>query len=189
MMSSRIFIAVLGLAVTPLIAQANARLISVVPASGGCVSGPAGPAVQAWDVEPGQTYTLTIADVPDCSPQLNSKRKPAFDGAPTINVRVNSTGSGNTDLVASYVGPGTYAFDFTVPPGATCTMPIFYCTTPGDGSSGTFVTRDDGGSYQAHLRAATFLPGCTYPQEIPGPACGPVPVDASSWGHVKALYR
>jgi hypothetical protein len=189
--SFKVFIAVLGIAVIPALSHANARLISVVPVSGGCVSGPTGPGVQAWDVEPGQTYLITLADVPDCAGVLGSKRRPNFDGAiiPPINVRVNSSSAGNTDLVAYYVAPGVYAFEFTVPVGTYCTMPVFYCTVPGNPNTGHFVVRDDGAAYQAHLRAATFYPGCTAPQEIVGDACGPVATDNSTWGRVKALYR
>lgn len=182
---------VLGLALLPVLSHANARLVSVVPLSGGCVSGPTGSAVQAWDVQPGQTYRLTIADVPDCAGITGSKRRPNFNSSivPPINVRVNSSSVGNTDLVAYYVAPGVYEFDFTVPANVACTMPVFYCVVPGNASTGYFVTRDDGASYQAHLRAATFYPGCTSPQEIIGDACGPVATDNSTWGRVKALFR
>jgi len=175
-----VLIAILVLAALPVAAAANARLVNVTAAGGGCVYGPSGPGVQAWDVEPGQTYTITISNVVEC----------ANGGTdPTLNVRVNSTSSGNTDLVAIFVATGVYTFDFTVPAGTSCTMPIFYCTAPGDDSSGLFVIRDDGLSFQAHLRASTFDVGCTNPQEIIGPDCGAVPVDQSTWGRVKALYR
>ncbi len=33
----------------------------------GCVSGPTGGAVQSWDVERGDTYTLTLSNVTDCA--------------------------------------------------------------------------------------------------------------------------
>ena len=168
------------LAATAGMARANARLISVVPSDGGCVSGPTGPTVQAWDVEPGKTYQITISNVTECG-------NGGTDA--TINVRVNSTGSGNTDLVATFVSPGVYTFSYTVPIGATCTLPIFYCTTPGAGNTGILVYRNDGGSFQAHLRAATFGPGCTNPTPILGPDCLVVPARPRSWGQVKAYYR
>ena len=158
----------------------GARLISVTPVDGGCVSGPTGPTMQAWDVEPGKTYTLTISNVTECA-------NGGTDA--TLNVRVNSTSSGNTDIVATFVAPGTYQFNYTVPPDASCTLPIFYCTTPGDNTSGYFTRRNDGGNYQAHLRAATFGAGCTNPQEIIGPACLPTPARPHSWGKLKAIYR
>src|SRR6185369_9445014 len=97
-----ILLAALAALTIPALAQANARLISVVPTDGGCVSGPTGATVQFWDVEPGKTYELTISNVTECT-------------GPTINVRVNSASSGNTDLVATLVVPGTYKFSYTLP--------------------------------------------------------------------------
>ena len=173
-------LAALACLALPALAQANARLISVVPTDGGCVSGPTGPFVQSWDVEPGKTYQITISNVTECA-------NGGTDA--TLNVRVNSTGSGNTDIVATLVVPGTYTFSYTVPLGTTCTLPIFYCTTPGVPSSGIFVYRNDGGPYQAHLRAATFGAGCTNPTPILGPDCQIVPVRSKTWGDVKAFYH
>ena len=164
----------------PSLALANASLISVTPLDGGCVSGPTGPAVQRWDVEPGKTYQLTITGVTECA-------NGGTDA--TLDVRVNSTGSGNTDLVATNVGVGSYQFSFTVPPGATCTMPIFYCTTPGQNNTGLFVWRNDGGSFQAHLRMSSFGPGCTSPTPLLGPDCQTVPARPSTWARVKSFYR
>lgn len=85
--------ALLALSIAPGLAMADARLTSVVPVDGGCVSGPTGPAVQAWDVEPGETYTLTINDVLECA-------NGGTDA--TLPVRVNDTAVGNTDLVATF---------------------------------------------------------------------------------------
>ena len=77
-----VVIAVLALSGLPVLAFANASLISVTSVSGGCVMGPTGPFVEAWDVEPGETYLLTINNVTEC----------ANGGTdPTLNVRVNST--------------------------------------------------------------------------------------------------
>lgn len=176
-----ILIAVLAIAFIPAIAGATATLINVTPNNGGCVSGPTGPVVQFWDVQPGMTYTITINNVTECA-------NGGTDA--TLNVRVNSSGAGNFELVATLVAPGTYQFDFTVPVDAGCTLPLYYCTTPGKASTGLLVNRNDGGSFQAHLRASTFDAGCTNPTEInQSPWCGPLPVDSSTWGHVKALYR
>lgn len=175
-----LLIGVLALIVAPVAANANARLVSVTAVSGGCVMGPTGPAVQAWDVEAGQTYLLTIADATDC----------ANGGTdPTMNVRVNSTTHGNTDIVATYVADGVYEFEFTLPMDAVCTFPIFYCTTPGAANTGILVIRDDGVMYQAHLRASTFDAGCTNPTENLGPDCQTVPNEDSTWGKVKSLYN
>ena len=175
-----ILLAALAALSLPSLAQANARLISVAPTTGGCIAGPTGASVQFWDVQPGQTYELTISNVTEC----------ANGGtAPTLNVRVNSSSSGNTNLVATLVVPGTYKFTYTVPPNGMCTFPIFYCTTPGQNNSGIRVERNDGGTFQAHLRAATFGPGCTNPQPVTGTDCSNTPTRPSTWGMVKTVYR
>ena len=177
----RLFVlATLAALTIPSLAQANARLISVVPTNGGCVSGPTGGSVQFWDVEPGRTYELTINHVTECAN--------GGTGA-TINVRVNSSGSGNTDRVATLVVPGTYKFTYTLPANGVCTFPIFYCTAPGQNNSGMRVNRNDGANFQAHLRAAAFGPGCTNPQPILGHDCGLVPILPSTWGKLKSIYR
>lgn len=181
-MPHRLFIVLAAIAALtiPSLARANARLISVVPTDGGCVSGPTGSSVQFWDVEPGRTYELTISNVTEC----------ANGGTgPTINVRVNSSSTGNTNLVATLVVPGTYKFTYTVPANGVCTFPIFYCTTPGQNNSGIRVNRNDGADFQAHLRAAAFAPGCTNPQPILGGGCGLAPTLPSTWGKLKSIYR
>lgn len=189
-----VFIAVVcALLVLPAIVCAldkgTGRLISVTPADGGCVAGPSGATTEAWDIQPGYTYTLTIADVTEC----------ANGGTdPTLNVRVNSSIPGHeyTDLVAVCVSPGVYQFDFTLPQNAWCTLPILYCTVPGEWlTTGLFVRRHDGGTnsqgvpFTAHLRAATWGDGCTNPTMILGPECGMLGTEESSWGAVKAIYR
>jgi len=177
---SLVTLALVGLLTAPSVSLAAARLTSVVALDGGCVSGPTGNSVQFWDVQPGKTYQLTITNVAECG---------NGGTAPTINVRVNSSLSGNTDLIATNVSPGTYTFSFTLPLTAACTFPIFYCTTPGQGNSGEKVLRNDGGNFQAHLRASTFGPGCTNPTPIQGPGCTDTPVRPSTWAKVKAYYR
>ena len=170
----------LAFLVAPGLAHANARLISVVPTDGGCVSGPTGPSVQAWDVEPGKTYQVTISNVTECA---------SGGTAATLDVRVNSTDLGNQDLVATFVSPGVYQFTYTMPVGGICTFPIFYCTTPGVANTGLLVQRNDGGAFQAHLRAASFGPGCTNPQALIGGVCLVVPTRPGTWGKVKSIYR
>ena len=165
-----------SLALAPL-ARA-ARLTNVVPTDGGCISGPTGPSTQFWDVQPGKTYRLTITNVTECG---NS----GTDA--TIGVRLNSTGTGNTDLVATNAGVGIYTFSFTIPANAACTFVIFYCTTPGQGNTGLMVTRNDGGKFQAHLRASTFGPACTSPTPIN--TCVSTAVLPSTWGSLKTHYR
>jgi hypothetical protein len=130
-------------------------------------------------VQPGKTYELTINNVTECG---------NGGTAPTINVRVNGS-TGNTDLVATLVAPGTYKFSYTVPVNGVCTFPIFYCTTPGQNNSGIKVNRNDGANFQAHLRAAAFGPGCTNPQPILSGDCGLTPTLPGTWGKLKSIYR
>jgi hypothetical protein len=161
----------------------------VTAVDGGCLSGPTGGTTQAWDVQPGYTYTLRLEDVTEC----------ANNGTdPTLDVRVNSSIPGHeyTDLVAVNVAPGAYEFDFTMPATAWCTLPILYCTTPGEWlTTGLFVRRDDGATnnngipFTSHLRAAAWDTGCTNPTLIEGPECGAVPTEESTWGKIKSLYE
>lgn len=155
----------------------------MTPVDGGCVLGPTGASVEAWDIQPGYTYTITISNVTEC----------ANGGTdPTLNVRVNSSTRGHlyTDLVATFVSTGVYQFNFTLPANAWCTMPILYCTTPGEWlTTGIFVRRHDGGNFQAHLRASTWGPGCTNRMPILGPECGLVGTEQSTGGAVKEIYR
>ena len=165
---------------TPSLVRAEARLITVVPMDGGCISGPTGPGVQHWDVEPGKTYELTITGVSECAGGGND---------PALNVRVKSSNSGNADLIASLDAVGTYTFSFTVPLSSVCTMPIQYCSTPGDMSTGLFVRRNDGEPFQAHLRASSFGPGCTLPGALIGGDCIAAPARSSTWAKIKSFYR
>jgi hypothetical protein len=184
---SLIGIAIIALAVLPAIGHTcplgGGRLIDVTT-RGGCVSGPTGLYEQAWDLEPGHMYTLTIDHVTECA---------SGGTAPTLNVRVNSWTAGNTDIVATYVSPGVYKFDYFFPKNAICTFRIFYCTTPGVSNSGRFVIRNDGASYQALLRASRFESVgwlCTNPIPIDGPECGGVlGTEDSNWGTIKAYYK
>ena len=167
----------------PSLALADARVTNVQALDGGCVSGPTGVSSEKWDVEPGKTYRVTLTGVSECG---------AGGTAATIDVRVNGIGQGedqNADLTAHFVSPGVYYFDFTVPLDASCTLPIFYCTTPGQANTGILAKESDGGPFGVHLRASTFGPGCTNPVEIQGPNCRVVPTRPSTWGKVKSFYR
>ncbi len=186
-------ITLFALAVSPAIANAldkgTGRLVSVTPVDGGCVSGPHGGTTEAWNIEPGHTYTLRIEDVTEC----------ANGGTgPTLDVRINSSIPGHeyTDLVATNVAPGVYEFEFTLPAEAWCTLPILYCSTPGEWlTTGLFVRRQDGATnnngkpFAAHLRASAWDAGCTNPTMILGPECSTVPTEESTWGMIKALYN
>ena len=165
------------------LALANASVTSIVPVDGGCIAGPSGNTSQKWDVEPGKTYTVTLTGVTECG-------NGGTDA--TINVRVNGVSLGedqNAELIATLVAPGTYQFDFTVPLDASCTLPIFYCNTPGQQNTGLLAWRDDGGAWGVHFRASTFGPGCSNPEEIQGPNCNVVPNKMRTWGEVKSFYR
>ena len=175
-------LALVLLASTSGLARANARLVSVTPLQGGCVSGPDGNenSVQQWNVEPGSSYRITITDVYEC----------ANGGtAPTLDVRVNSGSAGNIDLVATFVSAGTYQFDVTIPSDARCTMPILYCTSPGESETGIRVYRNDLVEKQSHLRISTFGAGCTNATGTVGADCMVTPTRSVTWGRVKAFYR
>ena len=161
---------------------AQGRVVSVLPAAvnGGCVVGPNGGSVQFWEVQPGKSYEITIDHVTDCANNGTDA---------TIGIRINSSSVGNTDLVAEKVVDGTYKFTFTIPVGARCTMPLFYCTTPGDGASGLRLRRDNGDDFQAHLRMASFAPDCTVLAALNGGDCLATPTVSRTWSQVKQIYR
>jgi len=186
--------AVCALLILPAIAygldKGTGRLVGVTPVDGGCVMGPTGSTTQAWDMQPGHTYTIRIANVTEC----------ANGGSdPTLNVRINSSTPGHeyTDRVATFVSTGVYEFNFYLWENAVCTLPILYCTTPGEWlTTGLFVIRNDGATnsngvpYAAHLRASTFGEGCTNPIMILGPECGGmIGTEESNWGTIKKIYR
>lgn len=177
-----LLLAIALLAAGARMASANARLVSVTPLDGGCVSGPDGgpSAVQQWNVQPGSTYRITISDVVECAEGGTS---------PTLNMRLNSGSAGNVDVVATRVAVGTYQFDFTVPSNARCTMPINYGTLPGQSETGFRVYRSDGIDKQAHLRMVAFGSGCASFTGSPGSECLVTPTRVSTWSKVKAIYR
>ena len=179
-----LLLAALWLLAPATIAQANSlangRVISVVPTDGGCVQGPNGGSVQFWEVQPGKSYEITIDHITDC----------ANDGTDaTIGIRINSSSVGNTDLVATKVVDGTYKFTFAIPVGARCTMPLFYCTEPGQADTGLRLRREDGEDFQAHLRMASFLPDCSFAAALNGGDCLATPTVSRTWSQVKSIYR
>lgn len=156
---------------------AAARLISVTPKDGGCVAGPTGPNVEAWDVQPGKTYTVTIDHVTECA-------NGGTDA--TIQLIIKSSALGNTVVTATKTATGTYAFDYQIPFNACETSPIQYCTTNGAANTGLTVGRHDTGLSQSHLRAATFGANCSSPTPI---TCGLTPTRSTTWGTIKQYYR
>lgn len=163
------------------LASANARLVSVTPLDGGCVSGPEGgpSAVQQWNVQPGLAYRITISGVVEC----------ANGGTdPVLNMRLNSSSAGNIEVLATLVAVGTYQFDLTVPASARCTMPLNYGTIPGQSETGFRVYRNDGIDKQAHLRMVSFGPDCSNATGA-GSDCLATPTRVSTWSKVKAIYR
>ncbi|MEY2408498.1 MAG: hypothetical protein QOF48_1168 [Verrucomicrobiota bacterium] len=127
------------------------RLMNVTASNGGCVSGPTGSGTQHWDVEAGQTYTLTFS-----FPNRNSFDACLGSSLPNsisltlqgFAVPFTATRTGNSS---------TYTGTVTIPGTACRTTPIRYC--------GGFVRRADGNSHQAHLRVSTFGATCTNPVE------------------------
>lgn len=161
----------------PAIAAANARLVSVTPKDGGCVAAPVGPNVEAWDVQPGMTYTVRLDRVTECANAGTD---------PFVSVMVMSSARGNALFVARHVADGTYEFDTTIPPNACGTTPIRYGLTGTLPNTGWLVGRHDSGTAQSHLRAATFGPGCTSASPI---VCATTSTLARTWGELKSIYR
>ena len=106
MRASRTLLLCLLLIGVPNLARANARLTDVTPLDGGCVAGPSGNSVERWDVEAGHRYLVRLEQVTECA-----------DGgaAATLDVRLNSSATGNVDRVAQWIAPGVYTFDVTLP--------------------------------------------------------------------------
>jgi hypothetical protein len=182
-----VLLALACLAASAGVAHARGKLLTVepFPASSACVQEPDGDTDQFWDVEAGKTYECTIIDVDDC----------ANGGTdPTIGIRVNATGPGFIDLVATMQSTGVYKFMLTIPAdNPSCTLPIHYCTPPGSSDPGLRVLRscpdpcgDDDDEHPAHLRIATFGPSCSNPHF---PNCSLTPARSRTWAQVKQMYR
>ena len=137
-------------------------IASVAPNDGGCVHKTVNndESVESWDVQQGKSYTVTLANITECSGE-------------TIQVIVKSSESGNTCVTATSTGnTGEYTFDYTMPANACNTLPILYCTDNCNPNSGYFVRRSDGGEKQAHLRAWTFGLGCDWDSGSADTDCG-----------------
>lgn len=168
----------LGTALAPRTAHADARLTAVRALGNGCVSGPTGNNTEQWDIAPGDTYRVRIEGATDVG---------NGGTATSINVLVMNSAYGNRAFVANNVGLGIYEFDVPMSSNSCNTSPIRYGTAGGNTpNTGKFVTRHDGGSAQAHLRASAFNPGCKSPNPI---ICLFTPTAQSTWGALKSFYR
>ena len=133
------------------VSNGTGQLTNVVGVGGACVvfndqNGP-----DQWNVEEGETYTLTISGITECT------------GSPISFLVANST-LGNTCVQGVPLSSGTATFNFTMGPPACLTYPIrYYCDGSCSGAD-SFVVQDDDGD-ASHLRAATFGAGCTNPVE------------------------
>ena len=129
----------------------DGKVINVVPTGASCIAGPNGNSVQSWEVQQGGTYEVTIAGVTDAG-------NGGTDG--TIEVIVKNSSSGNQCLTAFNQAPGVYTFTITMPADSCQTFPITYGSTGCQESTAKFARRNDGGNFQAHLRAANFDGSC-----------------------------
>lgn len=136
----------------PLCMLGTAEVDSVVATNGDCVQDTINNnnSVESWDVEQGRTYAVTLHNVTECTGN-------------TIQVIVKSSETGNQCLTATLDGSGDYVFSITLPDNACFTMPITYCTSGCDESTGEIARRSDGACKQSHLRAAVFTAGCEFP--------------------------
>ncbi len=163
-------------ALLPATVLAAARVTSVVPVDGGCVTGPTGNSnIQNWDIEKGKTYQITFSGVTDCA-------NGGTDAG--IGFELKNSVGGNTFWAANIGAPGVYSGTFVLPAGGCETFPVRYCTTDGVANSGIAALAPTG-SAVVHMRAATFAPGCASPQEI---LCA-TPSKPAAWGTIKSLYR
>jgi hypothetical protein len=132
--------------------------ISNVTSNGNCVQSTTNNGGQQfWDIEAGGTYTVTLSNVIDCASQGNET---------TIGVIVQNSVGGNIGATASQdlLNPVEGQYTFTITLGSQCeTMPILYCTSNGDPSTGLKAQDDISnapGGHLGHLRIATFDGSC-----------------------------
>lgn len=173
-----LFAALFAVSLLPSLALANARLVSVTPKDGGCVAGPTGNNVEAWDIQRDKTYTLRVDHLLEC----------AHGGTDAcVQFVVQSSATGNTVINAHKISTGVYEFDFRMPRNGCDTYPIRYCLSDCRVAGGIVVGRHDTGNAQSHLRAASFGPGCTSPTPITD--CHKTATLGTTWGSLKVYYR
>jgi hypothetical protein len=147
-------------------ATGNATISNVTAVNGECVqstinSTPQGD-VQFWDVQAGGTYEVTLSGVTDCADQGTDD---------TIGVIVqNSVGGNICPITATQTATGVYTFTVTLS-GQCETMPILYCTTGCNASTG-LKAQDAPGGKLGHLRIATFDGNCGV---LTNPSCSSSP--------------
>jgi hypothetical protein len=140
--------------------------VSSVTSSTNCVySDTNGGGIQAWDIQAGGTYTVTLSGVDDAANQ-------GMD--PTMQVIVHNSAGGNICVQATSTVEGVYTFQITLT--TQClTMPIEYGTlscnphspqcVPVAGCQGFGVFAQDNvggiaGGHEGHLRTTIFDSNC-----------------------------
>lgn len=179
-------ILVLALAVTGALVSAHAvqaaKVESVVPNAvrpldPGCVAGPIDlVTVENWYVEQGRTYTIHLSDVTNC----------ANGGTDTtIVIEIDGLEKGDPVFVlAVKLATGEYQFDFTMPSNACGPYRIKYCLYCIEDETGFIVEKQTGGG-ECDLFPAEFSDDCS----TRTPVHCPTPVEPSTWGTIKGLYR
>jgi hypothetical protein len=155
----------------PPAANLGSAYVSDVTSGSNCFySDTNGGGIQAWDIQAGGTYTVTLTGVTDCANLGND---------PSIGVVVHNSNelgvSNNIYVLANQVTVGGVGvvgvYTFTITLGSQClTMPIEYCThggtpdAPGNyPGSGMFAQDNIGGApggHQGHLRTTIFDSNC-----------------------------
>jgi hypothetical protein len=126
---------------------------NVTAVNGECVQSTINGQTQKWDIQANGTYMVTLSGVTDCANGGND---------PSIQVIVKNSGGGNICVAtANQTATGIYVFQVALT--TQCqTLPILYCTSNCDPSTGLFA-RDALAGHEGHLRTSTFDAGCTNP--------------------------
>jgi hypothetical protein len=88
-------------------------------------------------------------------------------------------------MIANQVSPGIYQFDFTMPSNGCGSYQVRYCLYCIESESGFAAGKKDGSSGESHLHPGEFTADCT----IWSPVECPMPVEPSTWGAIKSVYR
>ncbi len=159
----------------------SGKIESIVPnaapvlnSHAGCFAGPITVgSIDNWYLEQGHTYSITLSDVFDCANNGTDA---------TIIVEIRSASSGSVFMLANWVAPGKYAFQFTMPSNACGPFQVIYCV-------GCVLSTDgmtaNGSGREADLFPAQFFNNCSFYSPV---YCS-TPAPKSTWGTVKSLYR